>query len=136
VRWEGFDASHDSWVSRRDITPKALSSYEKFFRLGTPQADRPRSGRGYSAAQQGAFRKKLESFVGVNGQYSVINHADSRRTPKVSVCRGEREEAGARHDGVEAPNALIADSDSASDNNPAVTAGDRRSRKPPGFYRE
>jgi hypothetical protein len=24
VRWEGFDASHDSWVPRRDITPKAL----------------------------------------------------------------------------------------------------------------
>ena len=32
VRWEGFDSSHDSWVPRKDITPKALEAYELFLR--------------------------------------------------------------------------------------------------------
>ena len=31
---------------------------------------------------------------------------------------------------------MVTDSDSAPDNNLSVAAGSRRSRKPPGFYRE
>jgi hypothetical protein len=144
VRWEGFDASHDSWVPRRDITPKALIAYEEFLRLEPPQdgggehlgGARKRPGFGYPAGLQGAFRKKLETFIGAHGQHSVIKPADSRRISKVSVTRGEREESGARHCGVDAPSASVTGLDSASDNNFSVAAGGRRSRKPPGFYRE
>jgi hypothetical protein len=52
------------------------------------------------------------------------------------VTREEAAEAGARHCGVEAPSASVTGLDSASDNNFFVAAGDRRSRKPPGFYRQ
>ncbi len=52
------------------------------------------------------------------------------------MTREEAAEAGARHCGVEAPSASVTGLDSASDNNLSVAAAGRRSRKPPGFYRE
>ena len=30
VRWKDFDASHDSWVQRKFLTPLALQAYERF----------------------------------------------------------------------------------------------------------
>jgi hypothetical protein len=94
VRWEGFDASHDSWVPRRDITPKALMAHEEFLRLEQP---RFRNGRVYTAKEREAFQKKLTSFIGENGKYSVLRNSDNRRTSKMSAPYGER-------DGVEDPN--------------------------------
>jgi transposase InsO family protein len=133
VRWEGFDASHDSWVPRRDITPKALVAYEEFLRMEPPQVYR--EGGGCSAMSREMFQKRLESFIGENGKYSVIGSSGSNRTSKARGSRGEREETGARCDGAGAPVGPLATSVSASNNEHSVAAGGRRSRKPPGFYR-
>jgi hypothetical protein len=134
VRWEGFDASHDSWVPRRDITPKALDAYEKFLRSEPPRRNKSHnSGTGISAVQREGFKKKLETFIGVNGQYSVIETLDAYRASTIPTPRGERAATGTRHDGTDD---MVTDSDSASGNNLSVAAGGRRSHKPPGFYRE
>ena len=133
VRWEGFDASHDSWVQRRDITPKALVAYEEFLRMEPPQVYR--EGGGCSTMSREKFQKRLESFIGENGKYSVIGSSGSNRTSKARASRGEREEAGARCDGEGALVGPFATSVSASNNEHSVAAGGRRSRKPPGFYR-
>ena len=91
VRWEGFDVSHDSWVSRRDITPKALVAYEEF--LHQRQVDRhwnrhrESDGRVYSDKVGKAFQQKLTSFIGTNGEYSVLVKLDDRRTSKMSASR-------------------------------------------------
>ena len=114
VRMEGFDVSHDSWVLRRDITTKPLVAYEDFFGSQQPRRNHPDI---YSVLQKEAFQKKLDSFIGENGKHSVVGLSDNRRTSKVSVPRGEREEAGARHDGVEDPSVLKTASKSASDSN-------------------
>ena len=83
VRWEGFDASHDSWVPRRDITPKALIAYEEFLRQLHLHHDHD------NAKAHEALRKKLTSFIGERGQYSVLEKSDNRRTSKMSAPRGE-----------------------------------------------
>jgi hypothetical protein len=91
VRWEGFDASHDSWVPRRDITPKALIAYEEFLRHFDLDH------RSDHAKWHKAFHEKLTSFIGENGKYSVLRNSENRRTSKMSAPYGER-------DGVEDPN--------------------------------
>jgi len=58
VRWEGFDASHDSWIPRNAITDKALVAYETFLRE--------------MADYRSAHKQSLESFVGPNQEFSVI----------------------------------------------------------------
>lgn len=58
VRWEGFDASHDSWIPRNAITDKALVAYETFLRE--------------MADYRAAHKQSLESFVGPNQEFSVI----------------------------------------------------------------
>jgi hypothetical protein len=63
VRWEGFDASHDSWVPRRDITPKDLIAYEEFLRSfdglksNLPFDHAGHSKEGYTQTQRTAFKK-------------------------------------------------------------------------------
>jgi hypothetical protein len=124
VRWEGFDVSHDSWVPRCDITPKVLMAYEEFLRRG------PRTGR----TAREAFQKKLTSFIGRNGKYSVLEKSDNRCTSKMSAPRGEREKVDGRRNDDDDPQILTTDLQSTSDNAPAA-AGGGRARKPPGFYR-
>ena len=126
VRWEGFDASHDSWVPRRDITPKALVAYEEFLREAEPR-QKPHDGH--------VSRKRLSSFIGEHGEHSVIENSDNRRTSKISVPRGEREKADDRRNGVEHPKVSATVSQSASDTGATAAAGGGRARKPPGFYR-
>jgi len=126
VRWEGFDASHDSWVPRRDITPKALVAYEEFLREAEPR-QKPHDGH--------VSRKRLSSFIGEHGEHSVIENSDNRRTSKISVPRGEREKADDRRNGVEHPKVSATVSQSASDTGATAAAGGGRTRKPPGFYR-
>ena len=58
VRWEGFDASHDSWIRRDAITPKALIAYEKFLRA--------------AADDSPAYQPILDSFITIGGKYSEI----------------------------------------------------------------
>jgi hypothetical protein len=129
VRWEGFDASHDSWVPRRDITSKALVAYEEF--LHQRQVHRS----GYSDKVVKAFQQKLTSFIGTNGEYSVLEKSDDRRTSKMSVSRGEREKAGDRPDGDDDPQTSMVVPKSASDTDATAATGGGRARKPPGFYR-
>jgi hypothetical protein len=129
VRWEGFDASHDSWVPRRDITPKALIAYEEFLRQIHLHHDRD------NAKAHEALRKKLTSFIGESGQYSVLEKSDNRRTSKMSAPRGEREKVDARRNADDDPQILPTASQSASDTDAPAAAGGGRARKPPGFYR-
>jgi hypothetical protein len=129
VRWEGFDASHDSWVPRRDITPKALIAYEEFLRC-----IHLHNGRDNAKAHE-ALRKKLTSFIGESGQYSVLEKSDNRHTSKMSAPRGEREQVDARRNDDEDPKIVTTVSQSASDTDATAAAGGGRARKPPGFYR-
>jgi hypothetical protein len=85
VCWEGFDPSHDLWVPRRDITPKALIAYEEFLRSfdglkSNLQFHTGHSKEGYTQTQRMTFKKKLASFMGENGEYSVLGNSDNRRT--------------------------------------------------------
>ena len=141
VRWEGFDASHDSWVSRRDVTPKALIAYEEFLRSfdglksSLPYNHAGHSKEGYTQTQRTTFKKRLTSFIGENGIHSVLGNSDNRRTSKMSAPRGARGQTDARRNGVEDPKISTTASNSASDTDaPAATEG-RRGRKPLGFYR-
>ena len=59
VRWEGFDATHDSWILRKNITLTSILSYEKIL----TEMD--------TAGMQ-THKHNLESFVGYKGQYSAI----------------------------------------------------------------
>jgi hypothetical protein len=129
VRWEGFDASHDSWVPRRDITPKALIAYEEFLRHFDLDHQRDH------AKWHKAFQEKPTSFIGENGQYSVLEKSDDRHTSKLSAFRGERDRADARPNGDDDPQTSMVVPKSASDTDASAAAGGRRARKPPGFYR-
>ncbi len=130
VRWEGFDASHDSWVPRCDITPKALMAYEEFLRQKVPRNGRVDTGKAHPA-----FQRKLTSFIGKTGEYSVLEKSDNRRTSKMSAPRGEREKVDARRNDDEDPKISTTTSKSASDTDAPVAAEGGRARKPTGFYR-
>ena len=82
-----------------------------------------------------ARRKKLTSFIGESGQYSVLEKSDNRHTSKMSAPRGERERVDARRNDDEDPKIVTTVSQSASDTDATATAGGGRARKPPGFYR-
>ena len=66
VRWEGFDASHDSWVRRDSITPAALISYEEF--LVECAKDNKQKSKEY-----------LRTFIGNSGEFSEIKKAERRK---------------------------------------------------------
>ena len=129
VRWEGFDASHDSWVPRRDITPKALIDYEEFLRQTHLHHDHD------NAKAHEQLRKKLTSFIGDDEQYSVLEKSDNRRTSKMSASRGKRKKADARLNGDGDLKTSTTISKPASDGDAPAAAGGTRARKPPGFYR-
>ena len=117
-------------MPRCDITPKALIAYEFFLR----HIDLHTHKR-YNAKAHEALRKKLTSFIGERGQYSVLEKSDNRRTSKMSAPRGERGQADARRNGVEDPKISTTASNSASDTDAPAAAGGRGARKPTGFYR-
>ena len=73
VRWEGFDATHDSWVPRSDVTPIALIAYEKFLK---------------EHAKEPGNQRALVSFIGEGGQFSPSAAAaleEERRQRRVAV---------------------------------------------------
>jgi hypothetical protein len=108
----------------------ALIAYEEFLRsFDRLKSSLPvhagHSKEGYTQTQRTAFKKKLASFIGINGEYSVLGNSDNRRTSKMSAPRGERGQADVRRNGVEDPRVSTTASNSASDTE----------RKQPGFYR-
>jgi hypothetical protein len=104
-------------------------AYEEFLRT------EPRNGRVYTATMREAFKKKLASFIGRHGKYSVLEKSDNRRTSKTSAPRGEHEQVDARPNDDEDPTIVTTVSQSASDTGATAAAGGGRARKPPGFYR-
>jgi hypothetical protein len=120
VRWDGFDSSHDSWVARKDITPKALEAYELFLRGLVTAASTPK--------ERARRHKELSLFLGKNEQYSAFReqrqaaHGGAARTP-----RGERESDSDGDHPAEASVSLPAASDSA----PSRSG---RLRRPPQYY--
>ena len=81
------------------------------------------------------FQNQLTSFIGKNGEYSVLEKSDNRHTSKMSAPRGEREQVDARRNDDEDPKIVTTASQSASDTVAPAAAGGGRARKPPGFYR-
>jgi hypothetical protein len=69
VRWEGFDASRNSWIPRDAITDKALIAYDKFFRE--------------AADYQDAYKPILDSFTGANNEFSVLKKPQVSDMPAI-----------------------------------------------------
>jgi hypothetical protein len=101
-------------------------AYEEFLRGG------PHAGR---APTHKKFQNQLTSFIGKNGEYSVLAKSDNRRTSKMSAPHGEREKVDARLNDDDDPQILTTASQSVSDIDAPAAAGGGRARKPPGFYR-
>jgi hypothetical protein len=70
VRWEGFDATHDSWVPRCHITPAALIAYEKFLNEDAT-----------NSVRQMALRK----FIGNDGRFSPSAAADREERRRIAT---------------------------------------------------
>jgi hypothetical protein len=85
VRWKDFDASHDSWVRRKNLTPLALQAYEQFLTAHVQFCEeRAKNSKINMYAQQLiSARKRLLSFTG-NGRYSVLKTSSSSRVPTTS----------------------------------------------------
>jgi len=105
VRWEGFDSSHDSWIARKDITPKALKAYESFLVACVHNATR-------GAATQSAH-DYLHQFIGKNGEYSVLGKKQSAPARASKASRGEREDELGSNDHAAAASASMTAADSA-----------------------
>ena len=72
VRWKGFqDVSDDSWITRKNVTPLALANYERFLR---EYAKEDKDGKAM-----------LQSFIGLNGQYSCLKSEDIQRSDSAEV---------------------------------------------------
>ena len=78
VRWKDFDASHDSWVKRTNLTPLALQVYERFLTAHVQFCEeRAKNSKIKMYAQQlTSARKRLFSFTG-NGRYSVLKSSST-----------------------------------------------------------
>jgi hypothetical protein len=85
VRWKDFDASHDSWVLRKFLTPLALQAYERFLTEHVQVCeDRVKNSKLKSPLQHlKSARERLFSFTG-NGRYSVLKTSSSSRVPTTS----------------------------------------------------
>jgi hypothetical protein len=85
VRWKDFDASHDSWVRRKSLTPLALQVYEQFLTEHVQFCEeRVKNSKINMYAQQLiSARKQLLSFTG-NVRYSVRKTSSSSRAPTTS----------------------------------------------------
>ena len=114
VRWEGFDDSHDSWIARKNITPKALVAYEQFLRECVASAD--------SKAKQAKARAYLQNFIGDNERFSAIKKKPTLRCAAAETSRGEREPEQAGRDPKK--DTSVAASDSAPTN-------EKRTRRAP-----
>ena len=75
VRWEGFDVTHDSWILRKHVTLETIIVYEQFL---TDEADleKPKPGKE-------PVKDKLDSFIGLQGQFSVIAQRDRQKACKL-----------------------------------------------------
>jgi hypothetical protein len=85
VRWKDFDASHDSWVSRKSLTPPALQAYEQFLTEHVQFCEERVKNSKINMHDQQLIsaRKQLLSFTG-NGRYSVRKTSSSSRAPTTS----------------------------------------------------
>ena len=85
VRWKDFDASHDSWVLRKFLTPLALQAYERFLTEHVQVCeDRVKNSKLKSPLQHlKSAREWLFSFTGT-GRYSVLKTSSSSRVPTTS----------------------------------------------------
>jgi hypothetical protein len=86
VRWKDFDASHDSWVPRKFLTPLALQAYERFLTEHVQVCeDRAKNSKLKSPLQHlKSARERLFSFTG-NGRYSVLKTSSSSRAPTTLI---------------------------------------------------
>jgi hypothetical protein len=78
VRWKDFDASHDSWIPRKFLTPLALQAYERLLTEHVQVCeDRAKNSKLKSSLQHlKSARERLSSFTG-NGRYSVLKASNS-----------------------------------------------------------
>jgi hypothetical protein len=76
VRWEGFDATHDSWILRKHVTLEAITAYEQIL---TDMA---------AASGTTADKVKLATFVGKQGQFSAL--AERARLQAHNIQRAQR----------------------------------------------
>ena len=128
VRWKDFDASHDSWVQRRFLTPIALQAYEQFLTEHVRFCEgRARSSKLKSLALHlRSARERLFSFTG-NGRYSVLKTSASSLEPTTSPI------AAASKTSDVAPNAPTAGEAVAA---PIVTSTLGRVLRRPDFYKD
>ena len=85
VRWKDFDASHDSWVQRKFLTPLALQAYERFLTEHVRFCEgRAKNSKLPSLAKHlRSAHACLSSFTG-NGRYSVLKTSASSLEPTTS----------------------------------------------------
>jgi hypothetical protein len=76
VRWEGFDATHDSWILRKHVTLEAITAYEQIL---TDMA---------AASGTTADKVKLDTFIGKQGQFSAL--AERARIQAHNIQRAQR----------------------------------------------
>ena len=81
VRWEGFDATHDSWILRKHVTLEAITAYEQIL---TNEA----------ALGRTADKVKLATFIGKLGPFSALAqrarqqvHQQLSRLQRLTSCR-------------------------------------------------
>ena len=70
VRWEGFDATHDTWILRKNVTLEAITAYEQILTdaavSGTP-----------------SDKEKLDTFIGKQGQFSALAQRTRQRAQQL-----------------------------------------------------
>jgi hypothetical protein len=78
VRWKDFDASHDSWVRRKYLTPLALQAYEQFLTEHVRFCEERAKNSSLPSMAQNlrSARACLSSFTG-HGRYSVLETCDN-----------------------------------------------------------
>jgi hypothetical protein len=78
VRWKDFDVSHDSWVSRKLLTPLALQSYEQFLTEHVRFCEERVKNSKLPSLDQNLrlAREYLSSFTG-HGRYSVLKDSNT-----------------------------------------------------------
>jgi hypothetical protein len=78
VRWKDFDASHDSWVQRKFLTPLALQAYERFLTEHVRFCEKHAKNSKLPSLANSlrSAHACLSSFTG-NGRYSVLKTSNS-----------------------------------------------------------
>ena len=59
VRWEGFDAAHDSWILRKHVTLESITAHEQIL---TDETDLGKT----------TDKVKIATLIGKQGQFSAL----------------------------------------------------------------